>query len=130
MNIYLINDEPTAAHLTQLLKLNSECVKLHWSRAIKNIPSDVYKALETIESFVETRVLDSCSNTLFGELTDDEEALLMDVIRENLELRTTLGLGVVLAGKQAEEVKKNINRVKVPKVIIDAIDSGKNIIIF
>lgn len=130
MKIYLINDEPTAAQLAQLLKLNSECVKLHWSRTIKNIPSDVSKALETIESFVETRVLDSCSNALFGELNDDEEALLMDVIRKNSELRTTLGLGVVLAGKQADEVRKNINGMKVPELIIDAIDSGKNIIIF
>lgn len=130
MNIYLIKDESTAVQLAQLLKLNSECVKLHWSRTIKNIPSDVSKALETIESFVETRVLDGCSNALFGELNDDEEALLMDVIRKKPELRATLGLGVVLAGKQADEVKKYFNGMKVPKLIIEAINSGKNAIIF
>lgn len=130
MNIYLIKDESTAVQLAQLLKLNSECVKLHWSRTIKNIPSDVSKALETIESFVETRVLEGCSNALFGELNDDEEDLLINVIRNNPELRTTLGLGVVLAGKQADEVRNYINGMKVPKLIIDAIDSGKNAIFF
>ena len=56
MKIYGIEDEATAIQLAQLMKLNSECVKLQWSRTIKNIPQTVKNALEIIESFVETRV--------------------------------------------------------------------------
>ena len=52
MKIYGIEDEATAIQLAQLMKLNSECVKLQWSRTIKNIPQTVKNALEIIESFV------------------------------------------------------------------------------
>ena len=46
MKIYGIEDEATAIQLAQLMKLNSECVKLQWSRTIKNIPQTVKNALE------------------------------------------------------------------------------------
>lgn len=130
MKIYLIKDEAVAIQLAQLLKLNAECVKLHWSRTIKNIPIDVSKALEIIEAFVENKVMDSCSNALLGELNDEEEALLMSAIKKNTELRNTIGLGVVLSGKQADELKNMISGMKVPKLIEEAISSGKNIILF
>lgn len=130
MKIYGIEDEATAIQLAQLMKLNSECVKLQWSRTIKNIPQTVKNALEIIESFVETRVTESCTNALLGEMTDEEEAALLSVLKTSPQLRNSLGSGVVLAGEQATEVKKNINALKVPKLIIDALDSGKNVIIF
>ena len=130
MKIYLIKDEATAIQLAQLLKLNAECVKLHWSRTIKDIPVDVSKALETIEIFVENTVLNSCSNSLLGELNDEEENLLMSAIKKNTELRNTIGLGVVLSGKQADEVKNIINGMNIPKLIEEAVASGKNVILF
>lgn len=130
MKVYLIKDESTAIQLAQLLKLNAECVKLHWSRTIKNIPADVSKALETIEIFVENTVLNSCSNSFFGELNDEEENLLMSAIKKNAELRNTIGLGVVLSGKQADEVKNIINGMNIPKLIEEAVASGKNVILF
>lgn len=130
MKIYLIKDEAIAIQVAQLLKLNVECVKLHWSRTIKNIPTDVSEALETIEAFVKNKVMDSCSNALLGELNDEEEALLMSAIKKNTELRNTIGLGVVLSGKQVDEVKNMISGMKVPKLIEEAIGSGKNVILF
>lgn len=130
MKIYLIEDESTAVQLAQLLKLNSECVKLQWSRTIKNIPADVSKALETIEAFVEARVLSSCSNALLGKLSEVEEDLLMSAIKKNTELRNSIGLGVVLAGKQADEVTRMISGMNIPKIVVDAIESGKNVILF
>lgn len=32
MKIYLINNENEAKQISQLLKLNAECAKLHWSK--------------------------------------------------------------------------------------------------
>ena len=130
MKIYLIEDESMAVQLTQLLRLNSECVKLQWSRTIKNVPADVSKALETIEAFVEARVLNSCSNALLGELSEVEEDSLMSAIKKNTELRNSIGSGVVLAGKQADEVARMIRGMNIPKLVVDAVESGKNVILF
>lgn len=130
MKIYGIEDEATAIQLAQLMKLNSECVKLQWSRTIKNIPQTVKNALEIIEAFVETRVNESCTNAFLGEMTDEEEAALLSVLKTSPQLRNSLGSGVVLAGEQAADVKKVISDLNVPKLIVDALDSGKNVIIF
>lgn len=130
MKIYGIEDEATAIQLAQLMKLNSECVKLQWSRTIKNIPQTVKNALEIIEAFVETRVNEGCTNAFLGEMTDEEEAALLSVLKTSPQLRNSLGSGVVLAGEQAADVKKVISDLNVPKLIVDALDSGKNVIIF
>ena len=55
MNIYLISEEKEAKQVAQLLKLNSECAKLHWSKTIE-LPAKILSSLETIESFVDISV--------------------------------------------------------------------------
>ncbi len=39
--IYVARDQA----IILLIKLNAECARLHWSRSIKDIPSDVMNAL-------------------------------------------------------------------------------------
>ena len=41
MKIYLINNENEAKQISQLLKLNAECAKLHWSKTMPDIPANV-----------------------------------------------------------------------------------------
>ena len=89
------------------------------------------KALETIEEFVEDKVYEICTEkTLVSSLSEDEESTLMALIRKNPELRATLGVGVVMAGVEAENVfnllKGNIDS----KELLSAINSGKNIVVF
>ena len=56
MKIYLINNENEAKQIGQLLKLNAECAKLHWSKTMPDIPANVISSLEIIESFAEEKV--------------------------------------------------------------------------
>ncbi|MBD5512050.1 MAG: hypothetical protein HDR08_12505, partial [Lachnospiraceae bacterium] len=60
MKIYATTNKTDAEQLRQLFILNSECVKLHWSTSINDVPENVINALETIESFVEARVCEKC----------------------------------------------------------------------
>ena len=131
MKVYIVDDTEIAMQLCQLLKLNAECAKLHWSRTIKDIPSEVRSSLETIESYIEAKVYENCSESnMVGVLSNDEEAELMMIIRKNTALRSTLGTGVIMAGKQAEDIKNMISGLKVPAVIADAISTGKNVVLF
>lgn len=129
MNIYTIEDNKVAASLCQLLKLNAECAKLHWSRVITDVPDDVRKALEIVEGYVENEVNKSCKDKMF-ELTDIEEEDMLLFIRQNPLLRSTLGNGVVMSGEQADEVLRIIgNDTKFNKIRL-AIKGGKNIVLF
>lgn len=131
MKIYLISNENDAKEICQLLKLNSECAKLHWSRTIKDLPSEVLSSLETLENFVEKKVYEVCTEkTLAASLNEDEESALMALIREKPELRSTLGTGVVMAGEEAQTVSKLIAEKNPSKSLLSAINSGKNIVLF
>lgn len=131
MKLYLVEKQDEAVKLAQLLKLNSECAKLHWSRSFKNVPQNVVDSLETIESFVENMVYDVCNDkNSFGEFSKEEEAELMSALKKMPELKASLGMGVVLAGDDAKMVKKLIKGKSIPELIEKAIDTGKNVIIF
>lgn len=129
MKIYTIKDDKSATDILLLLKLNTECARLHWSRSIKDVPSNVMSALETIEGYVEQKVMSICGAER-SELTEDEESAFLSVIKNNRVLKETIGTGVVLKGKQATEVKEIIKTEKGLKKIEDAIESGENVVIF
>lgn len=129
MKIYIVEDKNLARKMLQLIKLNAECAKLQWSTTITNIPQDVSNALYTIEDFVEKEVEKDCQCCL-GRLTEEEEDSLMRAIRNEAELKNILGSGVILEGSQIEYVKKIINRVTLPQKVTEAINSGKNVVIF
>jgi len=129
MKIYTIKNDKSAADILLLLKLNADCARLHWSRSIKDVPSNVMSALETIEGYVEHKVMSICGSER-SELTEDEENAFLRVVKNNRVLKETLGTGVVLKGKQATEVKEIIKTEKGMKKIEEAIESGENVVIF
>ena len=130
MKIYLISEEKEAKQVSQLLKLNSECAKLHWSKSIE-LPSNILSSLESVEAFVEEKVYEVCTEkNMAGSLTDDEEATIMKTIRKTPELRATLGLGVVMAGAEAECVSNLLRGKSVSESLAIALDSGKNVVLF
>ena len=55
MNIYTVSDDKKARDIMQLLRLNAECARLHWSRTITDVPNDVISSLNTIEQYIETK---------------------------------------------------------------------------
>ena len=131
MKIYLIDNENDAKQINQLMKLNSECAKLHWSKTIKNIPDEVLTSLEVLENYVEEKVYEVCTEkVLVGSLSEDEESSIMSLMRKEPELRATLGVGVVMAGKEAQSVSALFEGKAVPKILLSAIASGKNVILF
>lgn len=129
MKIYTIKDEKSATDIRLLLKVNAECARLHWSRSIKDIPSNVTSALETIETYVELKVVGLCGKER-NELTEDEESSFLSIIKQNNKLKEILGTGVVLKGNQADEVRSIIKTEKGMHKILEAIESGENVIIF
>lgn len=127
MKIYITDSKSEAEQLRQLLKLNSECAGLHWSRTITDVPDHVMDALKTIELFVESRV-ERCE--VFDELSEAEEEEVIGFIRENPELRKSLGTGVIMDGVQADEVRNIISSCDGVSKILKALETGKKIILF
>lgn len=131
MKIYLIDNENDAKQIGQLMKLNAECAKLHWSKTIKNPPAEVLSSLETLESYIEEKVYEICTEKVFvGSLSEDEESSVMSLMRKVPELRATLGIGVVMAGAEAKSVSALLEGKAIPKSLLSAITSGKNVILF
>lgn len=130
MKIYLVSDDNKARQIRQLLNLNSECAKLHWSKTIE-IPANVLCSLETLESFVEEKIYELCDEKTFASsLDEDEETAIMNLIRKNPELRATLGTGVVIADIESKNVAQLLDGKDAPKALLLAINSGKNIVLF
>lgn len=131
MKIYLIDNENDAKQIGQLMKLNAECAKLHWSKTIKNLPAEVLSSLETLESYIEEKVYEICTEkVLVGSLSEDEESAVMSLMRKVPELRATLGIGVIMAGAEAKSVSALLEGKAIPKSLLSAITSGKNVILF
>ena len=131
MKIYLIDNENDAKQIGQLMKLNAECAKLHWSKSIKNLPAEVLSSLEILESYVENKVYEVCTEKmLVGSLSEDDEASIMALMRKAPELRATLGVGVIMAGAEAKSTSVLLEGKSVPKALLSAIASGKNVVLF
>lgn len=131
MKIYLINNDIQAKQISQLLRLNAECVKFQWSTIIKDIPNNVRESLECIEMYIEEKIYEVCTeNNLVGRLTEEEENELFALIRKKQELKFTLGTGIVIAGEEANKVSELLKSEKVSQNIIDAINSGKSVVLF
>lgn len=131
MKIYLIEKDDVAKQLSQLLKLNAECAKLHWSRSVKDVPSEVVASLETIESFVEEKVYAFCNDiNCVGSFSEAEEDEIMALLKKKPELRETIGTGVILAGTEAESVSAALSKASVSKKLSAAVASGKNVVLF
>lgn len=131
MKIYLIEKDDVAKQLSQLLKLNAECARLHWSRSIKDVPNEVLSSLDTIESFVEQKIYDFCNDAnCVGSLSEAEEEEIMALLKKKPELRETIGTGVILAGKEAKAVSVALSKESVSQKLIIAVASGRNVILF
>lgn len=131
MKIYLINNDIQAKQISQLLRINAECVKFQWSTIIKDIPNNVRESLECIEMYIEEKIYEVCTeNNLVGRLTEEEENELFALIRKKQELKYTLGTGIVVAGEEANKVSELLKSEKVSQNIIDAINSGKSVVLF
>ena len=131
MKIYLINNDIQAKQISQLLRLNAECVKFQWSTIIKDIPNNVRESLECIEMYIEEKIYEVCTeNNLVGRLTEEEENELFALIRKKQELKYTLGTGIVIAGEEVNKVSELLKSEKVSQNIIDAINSGKSVVLF
>ena len=129
MKIYTVKNDIYVTDIQLLLKLNANCARLHWSRTIKDIPSNVMNALETIEGYVESKIVDLCGKEKCI-LTDEEESVMLGLIRKNDKLKDTLGIGIVMKGKQAKEVSSIIKNTKGLEKLYEALETGVNIVIF
>ena len=129
MNIYMVSDDKKARDIMQLLRLNAECARLHWSRTITDVPNDVISSLNTIEQYIETKVIGLCDSKM-NSLGDEEERQMLDMIKKDPFIKDTLGVGVVMRGNQANELIKKIKGKNQLSKIQAAVESGMNVVIF
>lgn len=129
MNIYTVSDDKKARDIMQLLRLNAECARLHWSRTITDVPNDVISSLNTIEQYIETKVIELCDSKV-NSLGDEEERQMLDMIKKDPFIKDTLGVGVVMRGNQANELIKKIKGKNQLSKIQAALESGKHVVIF
>ncbi|MCI9220299.1 MAG: hypothetical protein HFH94_11275 [Lachnospiraceae bacterium] len=129
MNIYTVSDDKKARDIMQLLRLNAECARLHWSRTITDVPNDVISSLNTIEQYIETKVIGLCDSKM-NSLGDEEERQMLDMIKKDPFIKDTLGVGVVMRGNQANELIKKIKGKNQLSKIQAAVESGMNVVIF
>jgi len=129
MKVYTTNDDKIAMDILMLIRLNSDCARVHWSQSIKNIPSNVKNALVTIEEYVEQKIPDLCGKER-SVLSEEEETIFLSALKNNNTLKETLGTGVILKGKQAVEVKAIIKSERTLNKIKEAIESGEHVIVF
>lgn len=131
MKIFLINEEEKAKQIRQLKKLKSECIKLYWSQTITDLPEVVRSALDTIKVFVDQKIGEVCKEDVpVGTLSDEDEDAVVALLRKYPELGAILGSCVILAGEEAEKTAEFLDGKAVPKVLLDAISSGKNVVLF
>lgn len=132
MKIYNISNENSASQIKQLIRLNSECIRLQWSKTIKDVPDDVLDSLENIEDFIKERVEMLCKDSSFQyELSMQEEKNLTRIIKDNPDLRDSIGTGVIVNGIQSETVLKELQQKNnCPKAILESLSRDGNTIIF
>lgn len=128
MNIYTVRDDRTAKDILQLIKLNAECARVHWSRTINNVPANVMNALETIEDYVENKVAELCDAKVC-ELTQAEEDEIIQFIKRNQDLKPSLGAGVIMRN-QAAELMRLMEKEDGLDKIMAAIDGVENVVFF
>ena len=129
MNIYLVDGKEKCDAIAQLIRLNAECVKLHWSKTIKDLPTDVLKSLEVIEDYVGEGIR-NLSDSNFGEMTEEEERELNARIKSDSYLKSVLGSCVIQQGEEASKVMNSLSDNIWANKIVQALSSGKAVILF
>lgn len=132
MKIYNIPNEQNAAQIKQLICLYTECIKLQWSKTIKDIPNDVLDSMDNIEDFINERIDKLCRNATFQyDLSAQEERDLAEILKKRPILRENIGNGVIMNGTQSEiAIKELQHENSCPKGLIDSLSRGGNTIIF
>lgn len=130
MKLFLVNDQEAAQACRQLIRLNSDCSRLQWSRSIKGIPEDVLDALETIQDFSGRKLEEICSSAVKKtELTEKQEQILLSAFKKSKDLKKIAGSGVVLAGEEAKAVQTELCSVPELQIITDMLKLGKHLVL-
>ena len=130
MKLFLLKDEEAARACRQLIRLDSDCSRLQWSKSIKGIPEDVLEALETVQDFSSRRMDEICSFAVKkAELTEDQEQLLLSAFKKSEDLKKIAGSGVVLAGEEAKAVQTELCAVPELQIITDMLKLGKHLVL-
>jgi len=112
----------------QLLRLNEDCVRLQWSKAVGALPEEVSDALYTVRDFIEAKLHQLCPDAAL-ELTDQEESALLVLVRSSQELRKSIGSGVVLAGDEAGAVQTALRDRAELSRLLEPLASGKSLVL-
>jgi hypothetical protein len=128
MNVYVVKNDKNAKDILQLLKLYYECARVHTSKSI-TIPRSITGNLGNTEQWIEAEV-EKMAGSPRDELTEEQENALINVIKKNKNLKDSLGTGVILRGKDAQDVSRVIRNISALEKVQSAISTGNNVVIF
>ena len=129
MNLYIVESKDNSDLIAQLIRLNSECVSLHWSRSISDLSEEVVHSLDVLEDYIDQKIKTLCCDNVV-ELSDEEEKELLDKVKGEPNLRSILGAGVIRSGDEAAKVLELIGNDNKLTKICQAIGSGKTVVLF
>ncbi len=128
MKIYYVDNEKIK-DVKQLIRLNSECVRLHWSSLSKNIPTNVLDSIVTIEDYVVNLIPDIC-NQCVGNIPETEEEMLIEIINKEPSIKDNFGTGVICYGTEADSVRTVLDKYAGLEKVKEALNSGNNVVFF
>lgn len=124
MKIYLVENKNTALLVRELIALNISCASLEWSTKLE-VPKNIIEAAQTVAKYAEITILKFCEE--YSELNDNQ---IDKLISSDSKIKTIISTGVILNGEEATELKKLINSDNDFNKLVEAIDTGKNVVIF
>ena len=129
MFLYLINEKTDAIQIRELLKLKAGCLSLYWNTTLEQRPDKVKSALKAIENYISDQVSRHCNEaTFFAETNDEQDEVMFASFKESEMLKRTLGSEVVLES-EAESVMAELSQYPTLQPILDALSTGKNLIL-
>lgn len=124
MKIYLVENKNTALLVRELIALNISCAALEWSTRLE-VPKNVIEAAQTVAEYAEIMISNLCEE--YAELNDSQTSKLISI---DSKVKTIIATGVILNGEKTAELKQLINSDNDFNKLVEAIDTGKNVVIF
>lgn len=130
MTIYLIDDVVVAKECAKMLRLNTDCAALYWSKTAGDIPNDVKSALTVLQNYSDEWLSFVCNKqSKYCELSEQEESAVLESIKVPGILREVLGTGVILSGEPANRVISALEKQSGTEKLVNALKTGKSVII-
>lgn len=128
MKLYEVKEIQSAKDIRHYIRLQSDLIRFRWLRSNVNTPKNVSEAVNTLESFIVSKIEDMCDEYIC-DLSDDAEEIIIKIIKKEPSLRQTLGSGVIISEDDAKAILTAIEEEKALSIIKTMLEKKKNIVL-